>query len=146
MKKLLHDFDRDLRVRWSEPQGRWRLERRVSHGVVWPPSAIETAASMEDRRAAADGYVLVALLEPCELTERLIPVLRRADIWARGGANAVADEMDRMDVEQKRLMRQVVLDNAEAAARERFRYMNAVRTVPERAAHSAPPGGMSIND
>jgi hypothetical protein len=95
--------------------------------------------------SAHDGYILVDFLDKEHLNERLFPILRRADIWANGGAAAVADEMDRMDIEEKRLMRKIVLDYAEAKARERWRYMNTVRTVPERQALSAPAGGMSIN-
>jgi len=144
--ELLRNFDSALRVRWSDAQCQWRLERKVSHGKVWPPSSIESAGSFEDRKAAADGYILVACLEKSQLTDRLLPVLRASDIWAHGGAQEVADQMDKMDVEQKYLMRQTMLDNCEAAARERFRYMNAVRTLPERFTHTAPQGGMSIND
>ena len=145
MKSLLHNFDRDLRLRWSDAQNRWRLERKVSRGVMWPPSELETPSAMEDRRSASEGYILVSLIEHNALSDRLIPVLRQSDIWSNGGAEAVADAMDRMDTSQKYLMRQMVLDYAEAKARERFRYMNTVRTVPEKQAHSAPAGGMSIN-
>lgn len=141
--QALHNFDKDLRVRWSDGQGKWRLERKVSRGTVWPPSELDTPAAHEDRIAARDGYILVDLLP--ELSNRLFSVLRAHDIWAHGGAEAVADQMDRMDVLQKYELRKLVLDYAESTARERWRYMNTVRTVPEKSPHSAPAGGMSIN-
>jgi hypothetical protein len=73
-------------------------------------------------------------------------VLRQNDIWAHGGAEAVADAMDQLDLEQKWMMKRAIDDEFEAAARERFRYMNRPRVVPESMSHTAPPGGMSIND
>lgn len=141
--QALQAFDKDLRVRWSDGQGSWRLERKVSRGTVWPPSSLDTPAANEDRIAARDGYVLVDLLP--ELSGRLFSILRAHDIWAHGGADAVADAMDRLDLEQKAELRKVCLDYTEVKARERWQYMNRVRTVPEHARHTAPRGGMSIN-
>jgi len=140
----LHAFDPALRLRWSDGQGCWRLERKVSRGTVWPPSTLESPAAFEDRTAAHDGYVLVDLIRPRDLSARLVPVLRQADIWSSGGADAVADAMDRLDVTQRETANRMMGEKWEAAARERFRYMNRVRTVSEKHAHTAPPGGMSV--
>lgn len=141
----LRAFDPALRLRWSDGQARWRLERKVTRGAQWPASTIETAAGYEDRIAARDGYVLVDLIAPELLNGRLVPVLKRADIWSRGGARAVADEMDQLDVDHRQMMKRMMSDKFEVAARERFRYMNRVRTVSEKHAHTAPVGGMSLN-
>jgi len=140
----LRAFDPALRLRWSDGQGCWRLERKVSRGTVWPPSMLESPASFEDRKAAREGYILIDLIGPRALNARLVPVLRRADIWSNGGAGAVADAMDQLDISQRETMKRMMSDKFEAAARERFRYMNRVRCVPENKAHTAPPGGMSI--
>ncbi len=145
LAKLLKEFDEALRVRWSDGQQRWRLERRVSRGQVWPPSEVESPEAYEDRQAARDGYILVDYVDRALLNGKLLDVLRAGDIWARGGADAVADQLDRYDAEHLLLMRRMVGNYVEEKARERWRYMNRVRTVSEAQAHTAPVGGMSIN-
>lgn len=140
----LRAFDAALRLRWSDGQDCWRLERKVSRGTVWPPSTLETPGAFEDRKAAREGYILIDLIQPQSLSGRLVPVLAQADIWSCGGAEEVADAMDRLDIEQRQTMNRMMSDKFETAARERFRYMNRVRCVPEKMAHTAPPGGMSI--
>lgn len=142
----LEAFDPQLRLRWSDGQGQWRLERKVSRGQVWPASEVETAAGYESRVAAKEGYILVDLIHPSLLNSRLVPILRQNDIWSNGGAKEIADAMDTLDADQQRLMKLAVSDQFEQMARDRWKYMNRVRTVSERHAHTAPRGGMSIND
>ncbi len=56
------------------------------------------------------------------------------------------EQLDREEKERDAKRREQFLDRIETATREAYRYMNRVRTVPESAAHTAPAGGMSIND
>lgn len=142
--RQLRTFDPLLRVRWSDCQRFWRLERKVTRGMVWPPSEIESPSQYEERIAARDGYILVDTIKKQHLTERLIDVLRRNDLWSRGGAAGVASEWDLADQERDMQRRQSLGDELEAAARERYRYMNTIRTVSESASATAPAGGMSI--
>ena len=145
IERDLRAFDPALRLRWSDGQGCWRLERKVTNSAVWPPSEIESPAQYEGRIAARDGYCLVDLIKPELLNGRLVPILAEADIWRNGGAKEVADAMDRLDVDQRQRMKAMMSEQFAEMARERFRYMNRVRTVSEAKAHTAPPGGMSIN-
>ena len=142
VEKLRH-FDSALRIRWSDGQNRWRLERKISHGTVWPPSIWESPNQQEDRKAAADGYVAVGVLKQGELTDRVFAHLASQDIWRQGGAKAVADRMDENDILAERMARLRRSDTLEGLARERWRYMNTVRTVPESARHTG--SDMSIN-
>ena len=145
IERDLKAFDPALRLRWSDAQGGWRLERKVAQGAIWPASVVESPAQFEGRIAANDGYILVEFISPEHLSGQLIPVLARSDIWTNGGAQAVADAMDELDISHRQMMKAMMSDQFAAMARERFRYMNRVRTVPEKFAHTAPPGGMSIN-
>ena len=145
LMRALHAFDPALRVRWSDAQGCWRLERKATRGTVWPPSIHDTPAAYEDRIAAGEGYILVDTINKNDLDDRLLPILKRNDIWSRGGADTIAKEFDRLDAEHLATMKRMVSEKWADMARERYRYMNAVRTLPEHKAHAGPDGGMSIN-
>lgn len=140
----LRGFDPDLRVRWSDGQNRWRLERKVTRGTVWPPSELESPGQQEDRRAAHEGYTLVATIKQGELTDRVFMALAKADLWRMGGAEKVCEALDKGDAEFEMKNRAKRGEYIEAAARERWRYMNTIRCVPENASATAPAGGMSI--
>ena len=140
----LRAFDPMLRVRWSDGQNRWRLERKVTRGTMWPPSFVESPEQAEDWRAANEGYTLVATVKQGELTDRVFVALAKADLWCMGGAEKVCAALDRGDQELEMVNRTKRGEYIEAAARERWRYMNSVRTVPENMAATAPRGGMSI--
>ena len=140
----LKAFDPMLRVRWSDGQNRWRLERKVTRGIMWPPSAVGGPGQQEDRQSAAEGYTLVATVKQGELTDRVFVALAKADLWRMGGAEKVCEALDRGDQELEMVNRARRGEYIEAAARERFRYMNSIRTVPEKFAATAPKGGMSV--
>ena len=57
-------------------------------------------------------------------------------------ANQIEEDAARAD----QRLRDYWNDRREWEAKEAWGYMNHVRVVPEKFAHTAPPGGMSIND
>jgi hypothetical protein len=67
------------------------------------------------------------------------------DIQRRGGAKVVADEVENAYNERLESATRKWGEDLEVAAKERFDYMNRVRTVREDRVHTAPKDGMSIN-
>ena len=161
-------YDSALQVRWSDPRHCWLIERKVSQGPIERPRVElmpgETVSEIEDtqaakerieewnrqevdeRRAAAEGHLIECEVDRDSLDDRVIMMLWREDIWRRGGADAVNKEIDLRLFSATRKTRAQWMDQVRQEARAAFRYMNTVRTVSEKHAHTAPPGGMSIND
>ena len=138
--KALSEFDRGLRVRWSEALGKWCIERR--HGWAglgtdavlrmlhfrWKRlerEAVEAPGDLDlalDERAAYDefisrreGYQPIFYCWPnqAELTDGLLTILLQMDIRRAGGPSAWAQ--NHKDAQQK------ALAVRRAARRERIR-------------------------
>lgn len=139
----LRRYDPALRCRWSDGRRSFLIERKVSRGRAFPPSEF---GDPDEYRAASDGYMILMDVERECLDNRVFFTLWQSDIWRQGGADAVNDRIDRVQAEIFRESRVAFNDRNRQEAKAAFRYMNCVRTVPENAAHTAPPGGMSIID
>jgi hypothetical protein len=139
----LKDFDAALRIRWSDAEDRWRIERKISRGKWINPSTFH-ASRYEDIISARDGYIPVLYCQQNELDERVFLSLWHMDIWRRGGSRRVADQMEARENGQRQSTRAQWLDDVWMAAKACKNYMNTVRTLDERHAHTAPRGGMSI--
>jgi hypothetical protein len=169
----LRAFDSALRCRWSDALGSYLIERKVSRAKPIEPKlladdeVIQTLTEemekepspewraefdhrlrfmAEEYRAALDGYVVLFEADRECLDNRVFFTLFQGDIWRRDGADKVNDEIDQAQAECRRESRARWMDEVRQRAKAAFRYMNRVRTVPERFAHTAPVGGMSIND
>ena len=139
----LHDFDPLLRVRFSDSENRYRIERRVGlHGYAPSPAY----GSPEDRKSAVEGYECVLRCRQNQLDDRVFFTLWHDDIWRLGGPDKYMDQLASEEADREAKRREQFLDRIETVTREAYRYMNTVRVVPESAAHTAPAGGMSIND
>lgn len=131
--RALRAFDPALRVRWSDKDVNWRIERRLTHGTWADPAFF---ADPEDRQTARDGYVLVLTCQKEQLDNRVFYTLWDGDIWRRGGAKKVGDQifagLDTLTAARRRRWS----DYIETCARERYDYMNRVRTLPDNARHT----------
>lgn len=169
----LRSFDSYLRCRWSTALDCYLIERKVSRGKPLAPHVVaqdETVQELseqlraepspslrreldhrirfmaEEYRAACDGYIVVLEVPQNCLDQRVFFTLWESDIWRRGGADVVNAEIDeRMDAVPRK-SRAVWMDEVRGRAKEAYRYMNRVRCVPEKFAHTAPVGGMSVCD
>jgi len=99
----------------------------------------------EEYRAACDGYVLLMEVQADCLDSRVFFTLWEGDIYRRGGADKANDQIDNTLNDRRIARRAAWWDEVRQIAKEGKRYMNTVRTVSEKHAHTAPPGGMSIN-
>ena len=169
----LRSFDSFLRCRWSTALDCYLIERKVSRGKPLAPLVVandETVQVLgeelraepspllrreldhrirfmvEEYRAAVEGYVIVLEVPQNCLDERVFFTLWESDIWRRGGAEKVNTEIDERQDAVPRKSRAVWMDEVRGRAKEAFRYMNRVRCVPEKFAHTAPVGGMSVCD
>ena len=155
-------YDSALRCRWSDVRQCYLIERKVSRGKLFPPPTPldpDASDSMHTREeaeaynreihdewvAACDGYAIVLNVDRDCLDSRVFFTLYETDIWRQGGADAVNERIDKAYWDAKRKSREDFGDFVAAQARERFRYMNRPRTLPESVAHTAPEGGMTIN-
>jgi hypothetical protein len=138
----LKAFDSKLRIRWSDVENRYRIERKVARASA---SNVASARTIEDRIAARDGYVLVLHCKQNQLDARVLFTLWHDDLWRVGGADAWMNQLQREDEEREAIKRERFLSDIDGKAREAYRYANTIRTLPENKRHTAPVGGMSIN-
>ena len=137
----LTSYDQWLRVRWGYEEGRWRIERKVAPTRPMPP---DPHITVDDWKCFQDGCCLIMKLLPNQLDGRVFYTLFEGDMHRRGGADAVANELDDDYVTRARKQRQSWGEYVEHQAREAYRYMNRPRVIPESQRHTAPKGGMSI--
>lgn len=157
----LHRYDPTLRCRWSDARACFLIERKVSRGKQFPPPkfvdptdpdgmmTVEDAEEYnrevyDEWKAASDGYIIEMNVDAECLDNRVFLELWNKDIWRRGGADAVNDQIDQALAQRFRESRAAFNDRNRQEAKAAYRYMNRVRTVPESGAHTAPVGGMSI--
>lgn len=139
----LRAYDPLLRVRWSDVEARWRIERKITRGRWIDPGNFHDS-QREDFVSASEGYIPVLFCEKNQLDERVFITLWANDVWRRGGANRVSDEMESAEAMKRKASRARWLDDVWMAAKSYKDYMNTVGVVPERARHTAPRGGKSI--
>ena len=161
--KRLQDYDPCLNLRYSSYKKCLILERKAPFGGMYiSPSLI---SDPDEKISVLKGYRLVTaipraqdILKISSLSSKYTFIhyhdgidnifwdwLYTGDIYRAGGATKFADNIvrARLDAEYKRKLD--FKDYCYYKARERQRYQNTVRTVPEDKPLSAPPGGMSIN-
>jgi hypothetical protein len=139
----LKSYDKELRCRWADQDGHWRIERRIR-----PPRLdLDPGlfANHADYETAKEGYALILKVPQNMLDNRVFECLWAADIQAQGGAKAVADKLDNAYNERLEKAEKAWGEQVEIAALERWRYLNTIRTLSEKHAHAGPKDGMSIN-
>jgi len=135
-------YDSDLDCRWSDLRGCWLIERKVPERSTLRGGSGHV--DMEDHVSAAARKIILFEVDRNALDKRVFFTLWQTDMRRLGGADAVADEIDRRYwaaiAKNKEEFRYFVRHHA----RERFRYKNTVRTLPDSETLTAPEGGMSI--
>ena len=121
----IHRYDPRIELKWSGREGKIRVERFGNHILSFEP--------------LEENYY------------KLLHTLRHQDLWAksegaRWGCDVVADHIAEDAARTDQRIRDYWNDRREWEAKEAYGYMNRVRTVSEKHAHTAPKGGMSIND
>jgi hypothetical protein len=142
--RRLHAYDPLLRIRWSDWETRWRVERRLTHARSIDPGLFREH-QYEEHVARCQGYIPVMYAAREQLDNRVIFTLFMNDIQRLGGAQKAADMMEREEAVYRSASRAKWLADVYAQAREKYDYMNCIRVVPEKFRHTAPPGGMSCN-
>jgi len=140
----LRAYDPLLRIRWSDWEQRWRIERRITFGRSIDPGLFKES-QYEEFVARCQGHIAVLYCQKEQLDTRVFFTLWMNDIQRQGGSKAVADRLEEEEAIYRTKSRAKWLDDVYVQAREKYDYMNAVRVVPESHRHSAPVGGMSTN-
>lgn len=123
--RQLKSFDPLLRIRWSDWEERWRLERRITHARSIDPGLF-LATDYEEFVARRDGYLPILFCRKEQLDERIFETLWMADMHRHGGAKRMHDEAERMEVERRTKSRAKYLDDVYYKAKERWNYANSL--------------------
>jgi hypothetical protein len=117
-------YDPDLRIFPSQKHPVYRLMRVARHSGLLTSKIFGKMDTLTNdlRIAIANGLVSVttipmgAIHAPAVL---IVGQLRRRDLWANGGADAVADQLDKQDADRER----AIDDGRRADLRDRARAM-----------------------
>ena len=130
------------------PEHKIRIERKLPTHVqviIDPPNPLQDPS---DRRAALDRYALIFDLWSGQMDDRIFYTLWATDMADTTPHRKAAEIVGRITRARERSKREFH-DLVEVGARETYRYMNTVRTLPE-GYHPQPGeacfGGMSISD
>lgn len=124
-------YDPALRVQWDPHERCIRVERRITRSADVSPGLFSRA---RDRQSAAERWALIYLLSPGQEHE-ILPRLHADDLWRRGGANQVMTEVEWRDAQRRAAWKQRLHEDHASMARDAFKHVNTVRTVPEGAGH-----------
>ena len=136
-------YDDALDCRWSDLRSVWLIERAVPENSTLRGG--QGYVDAEDHLSASNRKIILFEVDRNALDERVFYSLWSTDIRRQGGAEAVNDAIDTRYLAAIAKNKAHFRDLVRGHAKERWRYLNTVRTVPEHAAHTAPDGGMSIN-
>jgi hypothetical protein len=141
--RRLKGYDALLDCRWSDYRSCWLIERMLPEQSTLMGG--QGHVDIEDHQSAAARKLILFEVDRNALDDRVFYTLWTTDMRRQGGADGIADEIDKRYFGALKDKRSKFRDFVKHKAKERFRYKNTIRTVPEHAVHSAPPGGMSIN-
>lgn len=141
--RRLKRYDDLLDCRWSDLRSCWLIERKVpdQSQLLGGVGNVD----LEDHVSAADRKIILFEVDHNCLNDDVFYTLWKTDMRRQGGSDAIADEIDRKYFEALAKTKEEGRYLYRHYARERFRYMNTPRMLPEKFAHTAPEGGMSIN-
>lgn len=121
----LKEFDSALRVRWSDHETRWRVERKITRAQWVNPSTYHESL-YEDFVSAREGYVPVLFCEHNQLDDRVFFTLWMGDMWRRGGATRVAEQMEDREAYRAHRKRAGWLEDVYNQAKEHYFTMNSL--------------------
>lgn len=116
-QRELKKFDPLLRCRLSYYRDNYIIERKISHGSAW-------GVKPDEKRGhdfwiqAKEGYVHCLRVRRDLLGPLVFNHLMATDVWANGGAERVADQMDEADAQRERNVEQEQSNYLDAKGRE----------------------------
>ena len=134
----LKAYDSLLRVRWSDFEQRWRIERKIVHARSIDPDLFKEQ-HYEEFCARREGYVPVLYCHKEQLDNRVLLTLYAADIQRQGGAAAVAKRQDEEENAYRMKSRARWLDDVYLQARDYYNIANSL-TSTRRSLGYGPPG------
>ena len=121
----LNATDSHLRIRWSDYEERWRIERKITFGQSIDPNLFKET-QYEEFLARREGYIPVLYCGREQLDERVFFTLWVNDIQRRGGGKQVADVLEREEEAYRTISRAKWLDDIYVQAKERYDYANTL--------------------
>ena len=121
----LRAYDHLLRVRWSDYEQRWRIERRITFGRSMDPDLFKEQ-HYEEFCARREGYVPVLYCRKEQLDNRVLFTLWAADIQRQGGAVAVAKRIEEQEDAYRMKSRARWMDDVYNQAKDYYNWMNTL--------------------
>ena len=132
--KRLRAYDCLLRIRWSDYEARWRIERRLTHARSIDPGLFREH-QYEEFVARCGGYIPVLYAGREQLDNRVLFTLFVNDIQRLGGAQRVAEMMEREEAAYRSASRAKWLDVVYEQARDRWSYINQLSSTKRSTPH-----------
>jgi hypothetical protein len=100
--KLLHDYDDQLRVFWSQKEPAFRLARVVRREARLGLSAMTVHQHPDTVIMIQHGCVPVSTLVPWAVqSDKVIRDLMARDLWRNGGADKTVDQLEAQEAEEE---------------------------------------------
>lgn len=132
--RQLQAYDPLLRIRWSDFERRWRIERKLTHARSIDPGLFKEN-QYEEFVARQDGYIPVLYAGKEQLDYRVFFTLFVNDIQRMGGAAKVAAMMEQEEAAYRSASRAKWLDNIYEQARDRWTYINQLSSTKRSTPH-----------
>lgn len=134
--RRLQAYDSFLRVRWSDLECRWRIERRIAHARSVDPGLFKES-DYEQFVARREGYLPILFCHKEQLDERIFYTLWASDLQRQGGGAKVADRLTAFEEAFRKNRRARWLDEVYLQAKDYYAYMNSLTTT-QRSLGSGP--------
>jgi len=123
--RRLQAYDPLLRIRWSDWEQRWRVERRLTHARSIDPGLFREH-QYEEFIARCDGYIPALYCQKEQLDERVFFTLWCNDIQRHGGGKAMADLLEREEAAYRSKSRAKWLSDVYDQAKDYYGLMNSL--------------------
>lgn len=117
----LESFDPALRVRWSMEKHMWQLERKIANSVPIATSRVEENA--DDKIRAREGYILVGSIPKNDLKREIFDFLRSCDLWANGGWQKMAQEIEQREADEEERRDRVFAEDLRSYSAEVYEFL-----------------------
>ena len=130
----LRAYDNRLRVRWSDWECRWRIERKITYGRSMDPDLFKES-QYEEFVARRDGWLGVLYCKKEQLDERVLFTLWVNDIQRQGGATTLCNRWEAEEEAYRKGRRAKWLDDTYEQARDRWQYINQLSPTKRSTPH-----------
>lgn len=124
----LRAYDNMLRIRWSDFERRWRIERKIAHARSIDPGLYKES-DYEQFVARREGYLPILFCQREQLDNRILYTLWASDMQRQGGGAKVADRLTAYEEAFRLHKRAKWLDDVYNQAKDYYNWMNTLTST-----------------